>query len=145
MKVDVSICLPREAETVGLIRGVVTDALRALGVDADCIDDIRLALSEACTNVLDHVEGDDEYEVRLEVDGSTCSISVTNTGDGFDAGRLSNRFPDHTSSRGRGVAIMRAVMDHVELRSEPETGTVVRLVKELAVHPGSPLDRLRQH
>jgi serine/threonine-protein kinase RsbW len=145
MKVDVSICLPQEAETVGLIRGVVTDALRALGVDAECIDDIRLALSEACTNVLDHVEGDDEYEVRLEVDGATCRLSVTNTGDGFDASRLPNRFPEHTASRGRGVAIMRAVMDHVELRSEPETGTVVRLVKELAVDPGGPLDRLLQH
>lgn len=145
MKLDVAICLPQESETVALIRGVVTSSLRSFGVTEDCVDDIRLALSEACTNVLDHVDGDDEYEVRLEVDGDACIISVKNTGDGFDAGELSGELPDHTSSRGRGVAIMRAVMDHVELRSEPETGTIVRLVKALSVDAGGPLDRLRQH
>jgi serine/threonine-protein kinase RsbW len=145
VKLDVAICLPQESETVALIRGVVTSALRTLGVTEDCVDDIRLALSEAATNVLDHVEGDDEYEVRLQVDGDACEISVTNTGDGFDAGQLSGELPDQTSPRGRGVAIMRAVMDHVELRSEPEAGTIVHLVKTLTVEAGGPLDRLRQH
>lgn len=144
MKLDVAICLPQESETVALIRGVVTSALRSFGVTEECIDDIRLALSEACTNVLDHVEGDDEYEVRLEVAGDVCIISVTNTGDGFDAGQLSGELPDHSSPRGRGVAIMRAVMDQVELRSEPESGTIVRLVKGLSVDAGGPLDRLRR-
>jgi serine/threonine-protein kinase RsbW len=145
VKLDVAICLPQESETVALIRGVVTSALRTLGVTEDCVDDIRLALSEAATNVLDHVEGDDQYEVRLQVDGDVCEISVTNTGDGFDAAQLSGELPDQTSPRGRGVAIMRAVMDHVELRSEPEAGTIVHLVKTLTVDVGGPLDRLRQH
>ena len=143
MKLDVAVCLPQESETVALTRGVVTDALRSLGVTDDCIDDIRLALSEACTNVLDHVDGDDEYEVRLEVAGDNCVLSVTNTGDGFDADHLADVLPDHTSPRGRGVAIMRAVMDRVELHSEPERGTIVRLVKHLAIEPDGPLDRLR--
>ena len=52
MHLDVAVCLPRESETVSLIRTVVTHALRTLGVTSSCIDDVRLALSEAATNVV---------------------------------------------------------------------------------------------
>jgi len=47
---------------------VVANALITFGVAPGCVDDIRLALSEACTNVIDHAAANDGYEVRLEVD-----------------------------------------------------------------------------
>ncbi len=144
MLLDVAVCLPKDAETVSLIRAVVKHGLRTFGVAEDCIGDICLALSEACTNVVDHVARDDEYEVRLAVDEYTCAISVRNTGDGFDAAALRDIMPSPSSPRGRGVAIMRAVMDHVAFEPEPATGTLVNLVKSLAVEPNGPLDRLRQ-
>lgn len=144
MNLEVAVCLPRDAETVGLVRGVVANALRSLGVTPGCVDDIRLALSEACTNVIEHAAADDEYEVRIEVDEGRCAISVRNTGLGFDATALAGVMPDESSPRGRGVAIMLAVMDRVEFRSEPETGTILRLVKTLLVEPDGPLARLRR-
>lgn len=143
MNVDVAVCLPQEAETVSLIRRIVTAALTTFGVTPDCVADITLALSEACTNVLEHATADDEYEVRVEVDDHQCAISVKNTGNGFDAAALSGVMPDESSVRGRGVAIMRAVMDHVDFASEPESGTIVRLVKALDAEPEGPLARLR--
>lgn len=144
MLLDVAVCLPQEAETVGVIRAVVRDALRSLGAAPDCVDDVCLALSEACTNVIDHAGADDEYEVRLQVDERECVLSVKNTGDGFDARALRGVMPDPSSSRGRGVAIMRAVMDQVDFGSEPEAGVIVRLVKKLAIEPDSLLDRMRR-
>jgi serine/threonine-protein kinase RsbW len=143
VKLDLAICLPQDAESVSLIRSVLTDALRRLGVVEACVDDIRLALSEACTNVLDHAADSDEYEVRIEVDDDRCTISVINTDHGFDASQLVSTAPDATSPRGRGVAIMRAVMDDVDLRAEVEVGTVVRLVKTLRLEPDGALARLR--
>ena len=143
MNLDVAICLPQEAESVAVIRGVVANALLTLGVAAACVDDIRLALSEACTNVLDHARDEDQYEVRLEVDDERCAISVKNTAAGFDATALAGELPDDLSPRGRGVAIMQAVMDHVEFTSEPEVGTIVHLVKELQIEEDGPLARLR--
>ncbi len=110
----------------------------------DCVGDISLALSEACTNVVDHAVAGDEYEVRLQIDEQSCIISVTNTGPGFDAAALVNVMPDPSSARGRGVAIMRAFMDQVDFRSEPEAGTIVHLVKTLSIDPDSPLARLRR-
>ena len=143
MLLDVAVCLPQEAETVGVIRSVVKNALRSFGVTEDCIDDILLALSQACTNVIDHAMPADEYEVRLQVDVSGCALSVKNTGHGFDARGLRGVIPDPSSPRGRGVAIMRAVMDQVDLSSEPEADTIVHLVRALTTEPDSLLRRLR--
>jgi serine/threonine-protein kinase RsbW len=144
MFLDVAVCLPLEAETVGIIRSVVKNALQSFGVTQDCVDDVSLALSEACTNVVDHAVQGDEYEVRLQVDETNCIISVTNTGPGFDAGALGDVMPDPSSPRGRGVAIMRALMDQVDFRSEPEAGTIVHLVKALAIDSDGALARLRR-
>lgn len=144
MNLEFAVCLPRDAETVALVRSVVADALSAFGVTPECVDDIRLALSEASTNVIEHAAADDEYEVRLEVDEERCAISIKNTGVGFDAAALTDVMPDSSSPRGRGVAIMRAVMDRVEFSSESETGTIVHLVKTLGVDPDAALARLRR-
>lgn len=143
MNLDVAVCLPQEAETVGLIRRVVRNALGAFGVTKDCIEDICLALSEACTNVIDHATEDDEYEVRLQVDGERCVISVKDTGNGLGAAEVASAMPDGSSPRGRGVAIMRALMDQVDFRSGPESGTIVSLVKTVTVHHQGALARLR--
>ena len=129
MRIDVAVCLPQEAETVALIRGAVTSTLSLFGVDDECVEDIRLALSEACTNVIEHAHATDEYEVRVQMDDNQCEISVKNNGNGFDFAALEGQMPGGESARGRGVAIMRAVMDQVRFSSEPREGTIVHLVK----------------
>lgn len=142
MQLQISLCLPREADTVALARSSIADMLVSLGVDDGCVDDIRLAVSEACSNVVQHTSTDDEYEVTLKVDRSLCVITVANVGNGFDADGLVGVMPAGDSARGRGVAIMRAIMDSVEFSSEPESGTLVRLVREVTAKVGSPLARL---
>ncbi len=142
MHLDVALCLPHEAETVSLIRGVIAGALQKLGITEDCMHDITLALSEACTNVVDHADPDDEYEVRLQVDDDRCEISVANTGAGFDAASLRGIPAEVSSERGRGVSIMDAVMDRVDFVSEPESGSIVHLVKMLDLLPDGPMARL---
>lgn len=144
MLLDVAVCLPQEAETVGLIRGIVKNALRSFDVSEECIDDICLALSEAGTNVIQHAALEDEYEVRVQIDEQHCAISVKNTGNGFDAAALQGVMPDPSSPRGRGVAIMRTLMDQVDFDSGVGTGTIVHLVKTLTVQPDGLLDRLRR-
>lgn len=144
MNLDVAICLPQEAGTVALIRAGVTNILTLFGVAEQCIEDLRLALSEACTNVIDHASAEDEYEVRVQVDDERCAISVKNTGNHFDAASLEGVMPNARSARGRGVAIMRAVMDQVRFTSEPEAGTIVHLVKRIEVREDGPMARLRR-
>lgn len=142
MNIEIALCLPREARTVALVRSVALTTFERFGVSADCIDDIRLAISEACTNVIEHSESSDEYEVRLAVDGKRCTISVIDAGRRFDHADLSGSMPATDSPGGRGLALMKALTDRVDFELEPEAGTVVRLVKTLELDPGSPLASL---
>ncbi len=113
-----------------------------LGVSRACAEDIRLALSEACTNVVDHSAADDEYEVRLQVDGRRCEMRVIDTGRGFDINSLSAVPVAAESPRGRGMGLMHALVDSINFESEPEAGTIVHLVKTLDLEPSSALGRL---
>lgn len=98
-----------------------------------------LALSEACTNVITHAATEDEYEVQVRVDDQKCVISVKNTGNGFDAGQVTGIMPDPDSARGRGVAIMHALMDTVDFNSDSDGGTVVRLARNLTLRADAPV------
>lgn len=143
MELDVALSLPRDTATVSMVRALVVDNLRRLGVTEECIDDIRLALSEAVTNVVQHASTDDDYEVRLEVRDGECAVTVRDRGRGFDFTTLGDGWPDPDSPRGRGLAIMRSVLDNIRFEPHPEQGTIAHLVKHVEVLPGSPLDRLR--
>lgn len=142
MKIEIALCLPRDAETVAVVRDVAVGALGRLGVKESCVDDIRLALSEACTNVLDHSGADDEYEVRLEVEDDRCEISVVDATYSFDSSSLDLDMPDPMSPRGRGLAIMRSMVDQIRFTSEPAAGTIVHLVKTLDLDPAGSMQRL---
>ena len=142
MEIDVALCLPREAETVAIVRDVAMAALSRLGVTAACVDDIRVALSEACSNVVQHSEADDEYEVRLQVSGNRCEMRVIDMGRGFDMQSLEGAGPDIDAEHGRGIHLMRSLVDAIDFESQPEAGTIVHLVKALELDPDGPLARL---
>ncbi len=129
-------------QSVGIVRDVAVMAPQRLGVTSDCAEDIGLAVSEACTNVIDHSGADDEYEVKLDVDGDRCEVRAIDAGRGFDVGELTSARPDPGSPRGRGVLLMRALVDSSDFRSEPEAGTIVHLVKALDLDPAGALSRL---
>ena len=102
-----------------------------IGVAEEHIDDIAVALTEACTNVLKHSGPGDEFEVSLEVDDDDCIIRVVDTGRGFDSTSLGFNHADSSAEQGRGIELMRALVDSVKFISKPEAGTVVHLEKTL--------------
>ena len=142
MELHLSLCLPRDVQSVPVVRHICTYSLRELGVDGGCLTDIEIALSEACTNVLDHSGPGDEYEVKFECDDDRCIIRVIDRGRGFDFNTLPAESGELTAERGRGVGMMHALVDRVKFVSKPETGTVVHLEKDLSYDPGAPIAQL---
>ncbi|MCU1379681.1 MAG: putative anti-sigma regulatory factor, serine/threonine protein kinase [Acidimicrobiales bacterium] len=134
LEVNLTLCLPRDTKTVPLVRHLIGAMLEEFGVMLECRGDVELAVTEACANVLDHSKVDDEYEVRVAVDPDRCQIRVIDTGHGFDFSTLSEE-SDPYSERGRGVQLMRALVDRIHFESEPEAGTIVHLVKDLHFAP----------
>ncbi len=136
------ICLPRDVRTLPVVRHIAICALGELGVAPVAIDDVALALTEACTNVVKHSGADDEYEVHLVVADDICEISVVDTGRGFDSSVLTRGMAPGSAEEGRGLALLSALVDRVRFESRPEAGTVVHLVKQLEIVGDGPLDQL---
>jgi PAS domain S-box-containing protein len=102
--------------------------LSEIDADEDEIDDITMACNEACENVVEHAYGlgDDPFHVVFERSGRDISIRVCDRG----AWRTTTTGPD----RGRGLQLMRRLMDDVDVQQGPG-GTSVRLRKRLARVP----------
>jgi serine/threonine-protein kinase RsbW len=138
-----SLNLPKDETSVPVVRRISREALSSLGVRDRCVSEIEVALSEACTNVLKHVEGTEEaYEVEVEVNENLCEIRVIDTGTGFDHEAEGRHHADHAAEGGRGIFLMRAMVDNIEFTSAPESGTVVRLTKKLDLEEDAVLSKL---
>jgi serine/threonine-protein kinase RsbW len=131
MQIMLTLDLPRDEVTVPIARHIVRNAMEQVGVEADCVHDVELALSEACTNVLRHAGPGDEYELRLDLDDRRGVIRVLDVGHGFDSVKLQQAVPELEAERGRGLTLMRALVDRVQFASRAEAGTIVTLEKAL--------------
>ena len=137
MQIILALSLPRDEQTIPVSRHIAVNAMAEIGVAEDDIQDIAVALTEACTNVLKHSGPGDEFEVSLEVDEDQCVIRVVDTGHGFDSETLGFSHADTSAEQGRGIQLMRALVDSVKFISKPEAGTIVHLEKTLELEDGS--------
>jgi serine/threonine-protein kinase RsbW len=162
---DVKFCLVFrcEAVSVPVMRRVLGDTLRGLGVDEESVYDILLAATEACTNVLRHGGRDvEDYAVVTSLGPVGCQVEVADKGAGGvpSGSGLSGSGPSGSAlsslsqellppaiallpESGRGLAVMRACVDHVTLDSSPDNGTVVRLRKDIRWADDAPLRHYR--
>lgn len=122
MELKIVLFLPRDAASVPLSRQVLTNCLETLGVTRDTRNDIALALSEACANVIQHAGPGDEYEVEASVHNGRCIIEVINTGTAALTTPDSEPAP-LTAEHGRGLQIIDAVADNLQLTGNGRGGT----------------------
>lgn len=142
MEISFKLCLPRDGASVPVVRHVCRDALVRLGVEDGCIADIELAVSEACANVLHTADGSKEYEVQVKVTDTLCVIRVIDAGQGFDHSMHGIKSSPETAESGRGIFLMRALVDDLTFMTTDGAGTEVYLRKNLVLRPDSPLSAL---
>ncbi|BCJ55529.1 hypothetical protein Asp14428_70040 [Actinoplanes sp. NBRC 14428] len=130
MRISVHLNLPREVGSVPAVRRLLRCALATFGVDRQDGDDLELALTEACANVVNHAAGADSIQVRLDVAADRCAIDVADNGAGFDTGEVAE--PDATSDRGRGLFLIKALSENVRMQSVPRRGSLIHFEKSFA-------------
>jgi serine/threonine-protein kinase RsbW len=151
---DVKFCLMFRCETlsVPVMRRVLGDTLRGLGVDEESVYDLLLAATEACTNVLQHGGREvRQYTVVTSLGAVGCQVEVADEGVGTALRRTKwRRRPAEREipvaqlpESGRGLAVMQACVDDVTLNSSPERGTVVTLRKHIRWSQDAPLRQYR--
>jgi len=145
VEIKLTLALPRDELSVPVARNVLRQAMDALGVERETTADIEVALTEACTNVLDHAHEADEYEVSAGIDGEMCVIEVIDRGaTAFDGSQHGLADAETEAEEGRGIQLMRALVDKVEFESRPQVGTVVHLEKRLEWHDASVIKALTE-
>jgi serine/threonine-protein kinase RsbW len=139
VRITYTLTLPAEVGSVPTARSICRANLSLLRVSESSIDDVALALTEACANVVKHAGGH-RYQVRMSIDDALCVIEVIDNGVGFDPASVPAPDPDDLLSDGRGLLLMGSLVDQLAFtRREDSTGTVVCLEKRLDLDPGSPL------
>jgi anti-sigma regulatory factor (Ser/Thr protein kinase) len=139
VNISYTLSLPTEAESVPTARLICRANLELLQVARESIDDVTLALTEACANVVKHAGGH-RYQVRVSIEDDRCRIDVLDEGGGFDPGAIAESDPEALLPSGRGLMLIESVVDKLAFtKLDGVAGTVLSLEKRLALDPGSPL------
>ncbi|MBF6302140.1 ATP-binding protein [Nocardia amamiensis] len=113
---------PATADRLAKVRHTFQDWLERCGIDADRIYDVLLAVGEACANAVEHGHRGDGGTVRLRASCTGAELNVAVA----DHGRWKPPDPQATSVRGRGLAIIRAVIPEVNVTTG-DSGTTVAM------------------
>jgi serine/threonine-protein kinase RsbW len=128
---DLELKLPARAENVAVVRHAFGGFAEALSVDEQTLADIKLAITEACTNVVIHAYEDD-VDGCLEVDASIrdrrLSVIIR------DEGRGIVPRPD-SPGLGLGLPLIATLAESLELGKDDDDRTEVRMTFALDESP----------
>lgn len=142
MELSYGLRLPTDVRCVSVVRRLAVTTLEQLEVRSECVDDIALAVTEACANVVQHAGSDEDFEVTVVVEGTVCRITVVDHGVGYGGpgpgGPAPMGLDPDPLTHGRGIGLMELLVDQLHFAPDHE-GTRLVLVKQLELLPGSVL------
>lgn len=119
-------------EYVSIIRLTVSGIANKVGFSLDDIEDIKVAVSEACTNAIKH-SLDDKFLVEFSILNNGLSIEVQDKGTGYDVDLLQEPDLANPKEGGLGLFIIKTLMDEVNTISNTDEGTKIKMTKYLGV------------
>ncbi len=130
------ISVPSSLEYLRDVDEFVEGKLEKLGLDQSQLADVAISVTEAVTNAIVHGNKNDRkkrVEIDLKIEKLKIVITVKDQGDGFDPESLSSPVEGENILKkvGRGVFILKSLMDKVNFIFQPEGGTIVKMVKYL--------------
>jgi serine/threonine-protein kinase RsbW len=123
----VRLTLPARPESIAVARHVLGALGGALGLPPDVCDDLRLAVTEACTNVVRHAyrHGTGHIDVSARSAGDALQVVVADSGQGIGPS------PD-ARGPGFGLGLISTLADRLEIDHAPGEGS--RLQMSFARH-----------
>ncbi len=137
----VSLTIPAEPRWLALCRLVLSGLCRLGPVDDEALADLKLAVTEACSNSVRHAYSENGggglVSVRYALSPRSLTVEVADAGQGFRFDRpvpeLRPQPDEELREDEMGLAIIHALVDEVEIGSGPEgRGTKIQFVKYLA-------------
>ena len=123
-RIDIQISIPNQTRYLGLVGKIgeeMAHELESFSGDRDALGHhLNVVLTEALVNAIKHAntsEPDNEVQIRINVSDGELIIRVYDNGQGFDLDVVPcGVCPDPLEEQGRGIFIIRSLMDSVEYR-----------------------------
>lgn len=134
-RINLEIEIPTQTRYLGLIGNIgeqlAWDVNDYQG-DRDLLAfNLNLVLTEALANVIKHAGNENQaLRVCISIEGDTLLIQVHDQGLGFDLEELPCPSPDDLCEGGRGIFLIRKIMDSVDYH-KTEQGNVLEMRKKL--------------
>lgn len=132
-----SLTIPSTLDRLAEADDFLESSLRARNIPESLIADLAIAVTELVNNAIRHANGLDATKmVRLEIiypaDVGSVTVRVHDQGDGFDPEAIDNPLSEENLLRevGRGIFIVRSLMDEVTFQQSPTGGTIVTVRKD---------------
>ncbi|GAB4277335.1 MAG: ATP-binding protein [Candidatus Rifleibacteriota bacterium] len=128
------------SETLALIRRVIAASVQHLKLAAATLNDIKLATTEACTNVIKHAYKFDDsmsFELEIKTSAEIFAVEVFYEDPGFIPENIPVPDLKEIKEGGLGVFIIRNIMDHVDYQTDQQTGKVKLLMVKILNKEGS--------
>lgn len=121
------------------IRHFVREKALAMGFHAETIDNIELAVDEACANIMEHAYPPGVMEpglhLAIQFEGDKFTVIISDRGETFDPGKIKppvmKEYISEYRVGGLGIYLMRTLMDQVDYHIQPGIKNEVRMVKFL--------------
>ena len=131
--------VPGKPEYVSVVRLAISSAANTAGFDVESIEDIKVAVSEVCTNVFCDSSRDQDYEISCELGDKGISISIDDIADDYDrqlslmeecmclpeCRQMMSDFFDPSTS----MFMLKTLMDEVNIFSNANERRLIRMLK----------------
>ena len=117
---------------VSVIRLTTSGIANKIGFCLEDIEDIKVAVSEACTNAIKH-SLDNKFSVEYTIFENGLIITIIDSGKGYDVDSIDVPNLEEPKESGLGLFIIQSLMDELEIKSNINYGTVIKMTKYLGV------------
>ena len=140
MGVDVlELTVPSDLKYLCVIRRALEAVCRVQGFDDATLGSIVLANDEACSNIVRHAYGGVSTEriwITCRLSGEGLEIELVDEGKAFDPAEAGRKDPSELRPGGRGLFLIREIMDEVSYEPRQPRGTRLRMRKRLPAGGG---------
>jgi serine/threonine-protein kinase RsbW len=132
-----SITIPSSPDRISEVDEFLEDWLRKRGVAENTIADLAIAITELVNNAINHgnkQQQDKKVTLTMRYGDGEVEASITDEGEGFDPDDIPDPLAEENLLKeiGRGIFIVRSLMDSFAYKSRSGGGTTVSIVKKIA-------------
>lgn len=124
--------IPANPDYVSILRLTTSGIANKLGFSMDDIEDMKVAVSEACSNAVKHSE-DNKVSINFNLLNNGIQIEIIDNGKGYDVDSIQTPDLSNPKEGGLGLFIIQTLMDEVDIESKGNHGTTIKMTKYLGV------------